>query len=273
MKIAIFYPRQTFAGWYALGGYQQTLTRMGHEVIDCPLPGNQPHNIEEIRAKLPTIADLDSCHAVISFYHEYTQPWLRAIYTREDWSIIVDKVVARFDESMDRADLELPGRMSELLAWANHYYFPAAQDAKKYGGTWLPFGADVTMFHPRKPLPVPTRIDKKKFGAGFVGSLYQSRLSYLQQLASQPGSSDINFQCGQVGMYELGGMREPESTHMLREAYQQISVFFCLPPMSRLIVAKVFDVMACGTFVMYPRLPGEYAENLALFENGKHIVY
>ena len=31
--------------------------------------------------------------------------------------------------------------------------------------------------------------------------------------------------------------------------------------------------MACGTFVMYPRLPGDSAANLSAFEDGKHIVY
>jgi len=31
--------------------------------------------------------------------------------------------------------------------------------------------------------------------------------------------------------------------------------------------------MACGTFVMYPQLPGDAAKNMEQFVGGKHIVY
>ena len=268
MKLAIFFPRNTFAGWASLGGYTQTLRRMGHDVTECVLSGNQPHDIVPMRAKLPTIAQLAACDAVISFYHEYTQPWLAALYGLEAWAPLVEKTIARFDESMDRADLNLPGRLPELLAWVKHWSFPAAQDAKKYGGQWQPFGADTTMF---KPLGSVGLTEQKKYGAAFVGQLYGPRLEYAQRMAQQP--DQITLQCGQVGVQELNGMREPQSTHLLAKTYRQIKVFFCLPPLSRLVVGKVCEVMACGTFVMYPRLPGEAAENLSVFEDGTHIIY
>lgn len=270
MKLATFFPRNTFAGWASLGGYTQSLRRMGHEVIECSLPGNQPHDIIPLRAKLPTIEQLAACDAVISFYHEYTQAWLAALYGLEAWSAITDKVIARFNESMDRGDLNLPGRLPELLAWAKHWFFPAAQDAKKYGGQWQPFGADLTMYNEGADVADLER-PEKKYGAAFVGQLYGPRLEYARRLAQQP--DNIVLQCGQVGVQELDGMREPESTYLLAKTYRQIKVFFCLPPLSRLIVEKVCEVMACGTFVMYPRLPGEAAENLSVFEDGKHIVY
>ena len=268
MKLAIFYPRNTFAGWASLGGYSQTLTRMGHEVMDCVLPGNQPHDIVSMRAKLPTIEQLAACDAVISFFHEYTQAWLEALYGLEAWAPLVEKTIARFDESMDRGDLYLPARLPDLLLWAKHRSFPAAQDAKKYGGQWQPFGADTTMF---KPLGAVGLTEQKKYGAAFVGQLYGPRLEYVRRLSQQP--EQITLQCGQVGVQELDGMREPESTLLLAQTYRQIKVFFCLPALSRLIVGKVAEVMACGTFVMCPRLPGESEENLSVFEDGKHIVY
>jgi glycosyltransferase involved in cell wall biosynthesis len=244
---------------------------MGHEVIECSLPGNQPHDIVPLRAKLPTIAQLAACDAVISFYHEYTQAWLAALYGLESWSAITDRVIARFDESMDRTDLNLPGRLPELLLWAKHCSFPAAQDAKKYGGQWQPLAADTTMFQNDDALILAGGRPEKKYGAAFVGQLYGPRLEYARRMAQHP--EQITLQCGQVGVQELDGMREPESTHLLAKIYRQIKVFFCLPPLSRLIVGKVCEVMACGTFVMYPRLPGEAAANLSVFEDGKHIVY
>ncbi len=269
MKLAIFYPRNTYAGWYSLGGYGQTLARMGHHVIDCWLPGNQPHDLESQRLRLPALQTLDGCDAVLSLYHEYTQPWLKAVYG-EDWLKLAAPVIARYDESMDRADLGLMGRMPELLAWAKHHSFPAAQDAKRWEGQWLPYGADTTMFDAFSE--DGGTVGEKRYDVAFIGSLYPVRMTYLQKLAEQLPNT-FRFNCGPVGVQDLTGMREPESTQMLAEEYRKIKVFFCLPPMSRLIVAKVFDVMACGTFVMYPRLPGDARENLSLFEDGRHIVY
>ena len=68
-------------------------------------------------------------------------------------------------------------------------------------------------------------------------------------------------------------MRVRESFELLAENYRRLKIFFCLPPMSRLVVGKVFDVMACGTFIMYPKLPGDARRNNEIFEDGKHIVY
>lgn len=264
MKLAIFYPRNTLAGWYSLGGYADTLRRMGHEVLDVWLPGNEPHPDTDLAARLPKVEDLESCQAVLSLYHEYTQPWLAYVYG-EKWLELKVPTVARYDESMDRVDLNLPNRMEILLQWAKHHSFPAVQDAKKYGGQFLPFGADITMFKPQG------RPERMRWPLAFVGTLYPSRMQYLQGLAGHLGN-ETTFFCGPVGHYELGGMKEPESTHLLIHAYRHIGVFFCLPPLSRLTVAKVFDVMACGTFVMIPRLHGECADNM-VFENNRHVVY
>jgi len=265
MRIAIFQIRNTFAGWYSVGGNLAALQRMGHNVREFSLPGNVPHAIEKVRAGLPSAEELWDFDAVLLFNHEYVQPWLTALYPFEEWSKILEKVAARYDESMDRADLNLPARLPELKRWATYHCFPAAQDATRYGGIWLPFGADLEMFRPAA--------EPKKYDTGFVGSLYASRMAYLKALSEQPGNDGVNFICGEVGMKELGGFREPESTRMLAEAYRSIKVFFCLPTASRLFPAKAFDVMACGTFVMMPRLSGDASENMTLFENNRHIIY
>ena len=266
MKVVAYFIRNTLAGWFANGGYQRALERMGHDVTVCAFPRNAVHDVDAVRENAPSLATLADCDVILSLYHEYTQPWLEAVYGFEAWQKLAPKVVARFDESMDRTDLDLPRRVPELLKWASHYSFPAVQDAKKYGGEWHSYGADCEMFFPIY------QNEGKAYDVAFIGSLYQIRMEYLKRLAESV-QGRMPFHCGSVGVQTLGGMRQPESTQLLAEEYRKIKVFFCLPPMSRLIVAKVFDVMACGTFVMYPRLPGELRENLSIFEDKKHIVY
>src|SRR6266436_5232350 len=121
---------------------------MGHEVLDCSFPGNLVQDVDNVRKRMPTIDELNQYDVVLSCYHEYIQSWLAAVYGFENWSKLKVPVIARFDESMDRTDLHLPMRVPELLKWAQFYSFPAAQDAEKYGGGWLPFGADRTIFYP-----------------------------------------------------------------------------------------------------------------------------
>jgi len=270
MKIALFYPRNALAGWYAIGGYVSTLERMGHEVMDCPLPGNQVHAVEQVKQLLPTVTRINECDCALVMYTEYVQPWLKAVYGPQVWQLKVP-VIARYDESFDRADLGLPRRWEEIKPWTDYHSFPAAQDAEKFSGQWLPFGADEHMFSDNIAFS-KQELREKKYPLAFVGSLYQSRLDYLAQLAPCVGS-DVTFHCGQVFVQDLSGIKAEESTRLLAENYRQIKVFFCLPPMSKLIVCKVFEIMACGTFVMFPRLPGEAAKNLTLFEDKKHIAY
>lgn len=272
-RIALFYIHNPLACWYAIGGYVETLKRMGHEVLDCPMPGNQVVNVAATAAKMPKIEELMECDVVISAYHEYVQPWLSHLYSRPEWVALMNKVpvLARYDESMDRGDLRLPQRMPDLLAWAECHSFPAIQDAMKYGGEWLPYGADITIFNPHgwlsSGIPEP-----KKYEVAFVGTLYPKRAEYLRKVVNHIGGGRTFYQ-GNVFVQDLSGMRERESTLLLAENYRAIKIFFCLPPQSNLLVEKIFEVMACDTLVMYPRLEGEAAKNLSIFEHGKHIVY
>lgn len=277
MKVALFYIHNVLACHYALGGYKETLERMGHEVIDCPFPGNAVQNIDEVRKTLPTIEQLNTCDGILATYHEYAHPWLAAIYGFEAWSKLKPPVIARYDESMDRGDLQLPARMPELLRWAKYHFFPAQQDAVKFGGIWLPFGADTTIFHLLRRFQTEkgfreTVPNEKKYEIGFIGTLYQERMVYIQQLAPHIGP-DVIFHCGNAFVQDLGGIRERESTELLAENYRQIKIFYCLPCKSKLIVEKIFEVMACGTFVMFPRLAGAAAENLSIFKDREHVVY
>lgn len=283
MKVCIFYPKNFYASWYALGGYAETLARMGHDVTDCPFPGNQVQNVEETRARLPGAADLASHDLVISFFHEYTQPWLKNVYGEEMWKRIMQEttVLARFDETMDRGDLGLPGRVPELLEWANCYSWPAAQDAEKYGGQFLIYGADATIFRPIKSefedrnwTASHASGADKKYNVAFIGTLYPKRQEYLSRLAALfPQDGSIVFNAGTCSAQDLGGVRGRDSAMILAENIRQIKIFFCLPPMSRLLVCKVAEVMGCGTFLMYPKLPWNCRDNMKMFKDKSEIVY
>lgn len=276
------------ASWLSLGGYRATLEQMGHEVIDCSLPGNHPGvklpQIGILRQRMPTINQLNECDAIISFFHEYTQLWLEDLYETEWHEKRTAPVIARFDESMDRLDAGIPlpmgltkgatsaQRVAELKRWADAFSFPAAQDAEKYGGQWLPFGADVNMFKPDDPLE-PTR---KEYEMGFIGSMYDIRQTYMEKLS--PFLEGVTFsytpQGWPVVVMDISGIRTRETTELLAKNYRQIKLFFCLPPRSHLLVCKLFEVMACGTFVMYPRMHvGGSDKNNVIFENNKHLAY
>lgn len=271
MKIALFYPVNMYAGWYACGGYLSALGRMRHEVVNCGLPGNQVKWVDELRKSLPTIEQLNTCDVVLSAYHEYVQPWLKQIYGFEAWSKLRVPVIGRFDESMDRFDLKLEHRMTELLNWLDYWSFPTIQDARTYHGEWILYGSDTRMFHPR-PGGLTASGEDRRYNLAFIGSMYPLRVQYLEKLGPHV-RSDLTFMCGPVAVQDLGGINLTESTQLLAREYRRIKVFFCLPGMARMILAKVFDVMACGTFVMVPKLYGSAKDNLDIFEDGQHVVY
>lgn len=265
MKITLFTIKNILACHYALFGYAETLQRMGHEVFQYSFPSNQvdPMAVRGIREHMPKIEKMNECDLVLSTYHEYVQPWLAAVYG-EEWKKLKVPVVARFDESMDRMDLQLPQRVPGLKQWAQYFSFPAAQDAEKFGGEWHPYGADGTIFKPQQL--------ERKYPIAFIGTLYPQRQAYLSALAPHI-TRRVMFHVGNVKAEDLSGILEHESTELLAKNYAQCGIFLVLPPLSRLIVEKTFDIMACDTFVMYPRLFGEAEKNLSLFKDGEHIVY
>jgi len=218
---------------------------------------------------------LSTCDLVLSMYHEYMTPWYNEIYGFENWQKLRTTVVARFDESFDRPDLLLGRRWEEMRRWAQVFSFPAAQDAQKYHGQWEPFGADTTMFNAfgKEDLEISNfGLPVRKYDIGFIGSPYAIRKDYLARLGEHL-PDELTFRWGQCLVQDIEGLRVQESTELMAKNYRELKIFFCLPPMSKLIVAKIPDILACGTFVMYPKLPWHARENMCQFEDKKHLVY
>lgn len=298
MKICIFYPSNVLAGWMAIGGYINAFKRLGHDVLHVILPGNcyakGLRKPEEV-AFYPSFEEINKCEVVILAYLEHIFGWLDTLYGLEEWKKQVKiPVIARFDESFDRYDLGLPGRWPIFKQYAQFYSFPAIQDAEKYDGQFLPYGADTMMFAPRKKesniieLPkvgITKEIteasmsrsliehNEKDFGVGFIGTMYKKRADYIMRLLPFLQERGIPFHHGPVLINDLHGQRFELQTLLLAENYAAMKIFFCPPPLSNLIVNKIVEVMACGTFVMYPLLKGAAEKNLSIFEDKQEIVY
>jgi len=136
MKIALFYPRNTMSSYYTLGGYRLALERMGHEVLDVWLPPEHRVRravVDEVKARLPRIEELNQCDCILVTFLEHICGWLEVVYGREAWQKIKTPKIGRFDESFDRADYQLSAMWPQLERWADYFSFPAASP-------WQPWG-------------------------------------------------------------------------------------------------------------------------------------
>jgi hypothetical protein len=161
--------------------------------------------------------------------------------------------VAWYNESFHRDDRRFDFASTQDLA--GRHYFPAVQDADEFGGQWLPFGVDTNVFRP-KPLD-------KRYDAAFLGQLYPKRAAYLRRvgypISILPSVIDADPR---------------RSSSLLSDAYGSTRIFVNLPSYSRLLVAKVTEVMACRTLLVTPLVDHPSgARNTEPFQQRKHLVY
>lgn len=284
MRLAVLYPRSQFAAWSMSGGIVATLRRMGHEVVPGELPGIggevSPQVFESIKAQLPPVETLKKCDAVLVSGPEHIAPWLDAVYGKYEWKNLGIPKAAWWHETMQRDDYSLD--WDNVSMWADENFVPAYQDADwlsqpMFGGEhvhWLPFGVDTKIFKPFTSL-TPTDDQgrtEKAWPIAFVGLIYDKRGRFLQALSRH---NHPPIRCGQVSINDLSGFCAEESARRLADNYRRVKVFFNLPAMSRLLVSKVYEVMACGTFLLSPQLPADHGidKNREAFESGRHLVY
>ena len=155
---------------------------------------------------------------------------------------------------------------------------------------WLPYGADLEIFHPRqcqkcsgqgfgrwKELCVSCHgsgIEEtgRDIPIGFIGLLYAKRKSFIDHLASIY-SAPIPILSGNVVVQDIDGIHPLDSVRRLAMNYQRIMIFVNLPSLSQLLVTKVVETMACGCCLLTPALAGAAAANMKPFEHGKHLLY
>jgi hypothetical protein len=280
MKISVFFVENQFVSWSMSRGLVTTLKRMGHDVMPVvtPTAGEADHiSIEMVKAGLPPMEILQKQDAILISGPEYLAPWFEHVYGMLEWKQMGVPKAGWLHESCEREDRSID---FSALAWAaDEWFFPAIQDAEfhdqemfaKERSHWMPFGVDTTVFKPADADSVCVGVTL--FDVGFIGLMYPKRQIYAQALSKYEIPP---IRIGNVrGLTDLMGYDYPGAAKLLASQYRRIKVFFNLPAMSQLLVSKVYEVMACGTFLVTPLLPTERGanNNLSLFETGKHLVY
>jgi glycosyltransferase involved in cell wall biosynthesis len=272
MRIAVFYPKDRSAAWSMGGGLPATLRRMGHAVTDGAIrPGaGSAADIEAARVTMPALEHLRSMDAILISGPEHLIPWLDEIYGKYEWKQLQARKAAWLHESLFREDYSI--QFDQIQPWADEYFFPAVQDAEfcdqesfaKGHSHWLPFGVDTEVFK-------PDGFEKKEWPVAFIGGIYEKRARFLRAL-SRHAIPPIRI--GGV-MIDVMGFQALESAKRLADCYRRTSVFFNLPALSQCLVSKVYEVMACGTFLLTPMLSADrgVAKNQAAFTSGHHLVY
>jgi hypothetical protein len=265
------------------GGLVATLLRMGHDVTDIPIVPNDkpnPMQLAAFKQRIPNIEELKSLDAIIVSGPEHVCPWLDIGYTKYAWKNLGVPKAAWYHESFFRDDAMID---FNAVKWtADEHFFPAIQDAEMHDqeafaeghAHWLPFGVDTDVFCPRGSMhgQSGTWNLSKDFDVAFIGLLYDKRKGYLHALSRHKIPP---IRCGSVQVIDMDGFQFEESARRLASNYRRIRLFFNLPAMSRLLVTKVTEVMACGTFLVTPGLNTEdgSARNMDPFKSGEHLVY
>lgn len=273
MKIALFYPDTQFTSWSMSQGIASTLSRLGHSVVAGKLPtgdtGITDAYLEAMKASMPTLEVLAAVDLVLVSGPELIVPWLEVIYGKYEWkhSIKAPKI-AWYHSPFFNDGVTI--NFDHLSYYADEHFFPAIQDAEffdqegmaKDRASWLPFGVDVDMFpcyEKRGPHDHPIA------HVGIPGDKAQRYMEALGQHEFPP------VRVGDVVVRDLEGIDAYETARRLWKNLVEIKVFLNFPG-PNFVEAKLFEVMACGTFVLTPLLTSSsgISKNQALFENGIH---
>jgi hypothetical protein len=282
MKIAVLYPQDNISCSWNMGpGICNTLERMGFECVRVPMPTIREPNrrqFDEAKRSCPPLSILKGCDGVITSGPEHIGPWVSEIYERYEWKALTDNLptAAWLHESTEREDYQID---FDGIKWvAKDFFFPGIQDAEKHDqdmfaaghSHYLPLGVDICMF--RHPSHLGRTPKRGGYDVGFIGGLYPRRVAFLQALSRH---NHPPVRIANISVQDIDGYNAMDSTERYAEGIRSIRVFFNLPAMSRMLVSKVFEVMACGGFLLTPQLPleGGVGKNMLLFETGRHLVY
>ena len=208
-------PSNLFCSWNFSDGIPATLRRMGHEVLAPSQLGD---------------ADL-----VIVSGPEH-QP--RLFGTRNI------PTVFWYHETCDRIDHDFSRQYSQLVELADLNYFIRKADADRFGGKWLPFAVDETIFNTVGAPPWEDRPHK----IAFVGQLYEQRRKFLDEYRKL-GGPEI-----EILQFVGNDAKTPQERAIaLADSHRNTQIFVVLPTLIRTTPCKVFEAAACGCCVITPR--------------------
>jgi len=114
----------------------------------------------------------------------------------------------------------------------------------------------------------------KDIDAGFIGLIYPKRNQFLHSLSQHMKQGrDPWLVIGNVQVLDMDGPAWTDQALRLAMNYRRIKVFLNLPAYSELLVSKVVEIMACGTFIVTPALSGAAEANCDIFQHAKELAY
>lgn len=293
MKIAVVFSGKLSSAWSVSDGLLMTLNRMGHEAIGFCLgrAGMQAHPSKELleQQDLLLLSGLEhfTHPKELSETHEFN--FITDSMTEEVWQNLKVLKAVWYHESFVREDQNYD--FTRLIPFADHHFFPAQQDAEMMEPALpghvhhLPFGVDTAVFRPqvclscggKSSIEICTNCygsgfaeNRPDLAVGFIGGMYHKRQFFLQSFLKH---CKVPLHLGAVLVQDLDGIDAHETALRLAYNYRRCKVFLNMPSLSRLLVTKVLEVMACGTMLVTPMLEGDAERNMDAFESAKHLVY
>src|SRR5882762_8033107 len=300
LKLCLVFCGSVTAGWSAGDGLANALQKAGHQVLriprgrqDCPLLTVQALNVADaiivsgpehifrthVKGGQPNGYNLTEDELTIyEWKHEVKPP-----------------KIFMYHESNHREDQTFG--FEDYLTLGDSHFFPAIQDADTFDqehfakgrSFYLPFGVDTDVF---RPLACPSckggvtklacklclgsgaQRSPKDIDVGFVGLLYDKRQRFLANLSQHMKQGrDPWVVVGNVQVLDMDGPSWTDQALRLAMNYRRVKVFLNMPAYSELLVSKVPEVMACGSFILTPMLTGAGEANCAIFEHAKDLAY
>jgi len=277
MRIARFNTGTILSSWSYLA-VASALRSLGHEVFEGVIPTNDfgavmhtltPHQYRRVLASMPTLEQLRSCDIILVSGPDFVMAWLHQLYGIAEWRKLGACKVAFYLESSGREDYQTP--YAACAEWFDVHFYPDPGDAERFGGHYLVPFVDIEMFtpcdsHSSGDCDEPCRVrhmQQKIYDAAFLGTLYTKRVELLKRLL--PLMPEVEFRAGGVAVRDLSGERHREWAQLVVSNLRQIKVHVGLPSVnSRMLVARPFETMACGTFLL------TYKTDDDLLRDGEH---
>lgn len=257
MKIATFYSDSPFASWAQSRGFAAVLRRMGHEVVDIPIPPTQRVTVSQVaRINKP----IEDCELILVSGPEHLRDWINQFYPQ--WNTLKAPKVGWYHESFIREDYSL--NYENFRSMFDYHVFPDKDDAGKYKGEWLPLGVDTEMFWCGNPP------DGRNIDCAFIGLMYPKRQRFYEELKPFLKGIPLRVANGNILVHDFDGINLERSTELLAETYRRIKVFVAFPSVCNVLVAKILESMASGCYLVAAEQPG--IKNYAKYSDAKECA-
>jgi len=254
MKIAAFFSDSPFASWGQSRGFAAVLRRMGHTVVDIPVPPTQRVTASQL-AKINK--PIEDCELILVSGPEHLRDWINQFYPH--WNTLKAPKVGWYHESFhSREDYSL--NYENFRAMFDYHVFPDKEDAEKYKGQWLPLGVDTEMFrrwsHDFMDGDVRCgKLPERDIDCAFIGLMYPKRQRFYEELKPFLKGIPLRVNTGNVLVHDIDGMNVTKTAELMAETYRRIRVFVSFPSVSNVLVAKILESMACGCYLIAPQQP------------------